>query len=703
MNSQLRIASLLATVVLASCGGGGVKVPDGIVVGFSCTDPAAGTTATARFNAQDAGTDIQLSQNALTACFTTARVSAIRSTTSIAQGTDSFHYFEARRSGFLAIGLGTSAVPLSANSPASDDIYTTDQSIIVRGTSVESSRTTSTNFTVGNVPSDETIGFAIDYRGLHPIVYVLGNADSARTANLAQDYCANLSGTGSACVLARYEMTAVTAPLFVYAFGSNSSGAPATVSINTGEGLAAAPFRFAPARVQEALFSRFFGIGVGLKGYWPGVAGRVIPSVTRVSGRRAVVRVGDSAPYLAAFSATANDATQGDVTASISWVSSSGVALATGASLGFSDGLMSSLGNGTHRIRAIATNSSGGYGSATFELTILPAGDNSDSDGDGLGYDAEKLAGTNPAEADTDGDGLADDVELAGSLGAFNPLVADTDTNGIRDGRQLAGNPTLAESVVMQRQAGSSTLGTSRGLVVTEDGLGVVVGNDLNLDCVLGRGLFVGGNYLGAAYTQTNCRKRAIRASVPIRQGEFRYFETRRLVANAGTAPNEFGPNLGHGLIDATSAIDPYCCLAATLTPDVRTPPSMSLNSANGAYNRLASIGGFPTLSTHYIGFAVDYRGANPTVYFITTRSDGSAELSGRTVITGLAGGDVYPMVYGDPSSDNLPAIRANFGLQRFNYPIQTVRTLLIADGLTANELNTSFQPGVGIHRRPNN
>jgi hypothetical protein len=70
-----------------------------------------------------------------------------------------------------------------------------------------------------------------------------------------------------------------------------------------------------------------------------------------------------------------------------------------------------------------------------------------DSDGDGLTYDQELNAGTDPNNPDTDGDGLSDFAELR----AFHtdPKNFDTDKDGLTDGEEVntrKTNPLIADT-----------------------------------------------------------------------------------------------------------------------------------------------------------------------------------------------------------------------------------------------------------------
>jgi hypothetical protein len=323
-----------------------------------------------------------------------------------------------------------------------------------------------------------------------------------------------------------------------------------------------------------------------------------------------------------------------------------------------------------------------------------PAAD-SDADGDGLTFAQETALGTDPDNADSDSDGLSDGAEAGFAL---NPLVAD---NPLASGLPL--------KTVLVREAG-----TSVGVILGTDGLTVRFGPELNQDCVNGTGAFTDPIYHGSAVgPEERCRKRAIRANVGIKQGEFRYFESHRL----GTPQN-----IGQGIIAPDARIDPYCCYVDPGDPDYATyvvpgtpptpasnnitPPSLTINSAVGDVfrnlidaNALAAFS--PALDLNaslYYGFAVDYRGANPVVYMVATATGGAMTVSQGVTVPGFNGADAMPMFHGHPVPATEPGVVMNLGLQKFHYDLPAVRSAITTNG----GQGSAVVFGVGIHRWSN-
>ncbi len=100
-----------------------------------------------------------------------------------------------------------------------------------------------------------------------------------------------------------------------------------------------------------------------------------------------------------------------------------------------------------HGIEARRTRSHRGLGFALCALALQVSGCGSlldpnrvtDSDGDGLSDQRERLLGIDPAIADTDGDGVLDGAEMEAGT---SPLSADSDRDGIPDGDDSANAPS---------------------------------------------------------------------------------------------------------------------------------------------------------------------------------------------------------------------------------------------------------------------
>jgi hypothetical protein len=444
------------------------------------------------------------------------------------------------------------------------------------------------------------------------------------------------------------------------------------------------------------------------------------PTITAASPTRAVVRKGDTTPLPAAFAVTVTDPGTGTV----AWSSASGPSPGpAGNTLPLSTAA-TALAAGEQTVTATITNPRNGRSAqTTFSLLVLADNANTDDDNDGLNYDEEKAAGTQPGNADSDGDGLADGAEAG--LGT-NPALADSSSppNGINDGVELANNAGLVGSTLPTRSLIATTPATT-GVTVGADGLSVTFGSQFNADCVAGTGAFTGAVYDPANSSvnrpgtadRERCAKRAVRANIGIAPGEFRYFETRRF---SGPTVAELS-NIGQGIITPGAQIDPYCCYFLLADPDYSTyvnagspetpkaanptPPSMTVNGAGGVFARLVQIdtglySGLSLADTQYYGFAVDYRGTEPVVFIVGRNNTGGMVVSSGIYpggATGTFGGvPAVPMMHGHPTAGTGPHAAMNLGALKFHYSLADIRTALTGKGvLDTNQM----VGGVGIHR----
>lgn len=625
-----------------------------------------------------------VSANGLTACFTGVGPGGVKSNVVLTQGQGAFHYLEFKRWTTFGSGFGISGSALPVPSSGSSfapraDTLTIEGNLAITATSDGQPR-------YASVGTTDLFGLAVDYRGKYPVVYVLGMPP---TNDLS--VCPG-QPRGQVCVLTRRLLASQTGQLFVYAYGLNNGGASTKVSINTASQLVLRPFELATTAVLKALRTHWYQGHAGLNAQWPGPAGpAALPSLERVGHDQVVIRKGDTTPYRNSIAVTTNMPP-----ASVRWRNEAGTELATGLTLNLSTTFIDGLAVGRHRLLAGGIDpSTGHHVEQAFELLVLATVSDPDDDGDGLTYSQEKAQGTDPGNADTDGDGLSDGAEAGLSM---NPLLADTNGNGTIDGREIASNPAFPLKSMLAREWG--TYPTSTGAVISADGLSAAFTVDANEDCLQRVGVFADIVYAPETY---RCYKRAVRANVGVEQGEFRYFESRRL--NEATTEN-----IGHGLVTRNGMVDPYCCFVYLTEPGypyTSTPPSIAINSAGGAFVNLNISQVFngelslPT-SIHY-GFVVDYRssnaagGTNPVVYLVGRRSDGSMVMSLPAVLSGFNGQPAVPMLYGHPQSDVAPRSTLNLGLQHFHYDLAAIRSALTTKGVSL----TGFAPGVGIHRWP--
>lgn len=625
-----------------------------------------------------------VSANGLTACFNGTTASGVRSDVALTASAGAFHYVEFKRWTTYGAAFGISGTAPAVPSSGTSFAASADSLMIDGNAAITVDASGQTRY--ANVGTGANFGMAVDYRNKHPVVYVLGlppSDDPSVCSGLPRD---------RVCVLLRTTLAAQTGQLHLHARGADNAGAGGKVSINTAGQLTARPFEMATSAVLQALRTRQLDGDLGLNVQWPGAAGpATLPTVQRVGSRTAVVRKGDANPYRTALSVTTNLSA-----AAVTWRNADGVALATGTSLPLTPSYVDGLALGVHRLVAGAVApTTGHYVEQVFDLTVLASTANTDDDGDGLTYSQEAAQGTDPGNPDTDGDGLSDGAESA--LGT-NPTLKDTNANGVVDGHELAGNAALPLATRLVREGGANP--TSSGVLLSHDGLSATFTGDANPDCLQRVGVFADALYAPEFF---RCYKRAARANEGVKPGEFRYFESRRVNASVTG-------NLGHGLIVASARIDPYCCFVAPSDPGYPyngTPPSLSINSAGGAFVSLSNSPVFNgemdlSQSVHY-GFVVDYRSSNaaggvhPVVYLVARRSDGSMVVSDAAVIPGVNGQVVFPMLYGHPQDDTVASSTLNLGLRKFHYDLAAVRSALTARGVGLG----GFVPGVGVHRWP--
>lgn len=149
------------------------------------------------------------------------------------------------------------------------------------------------------------------------------------------------------------------------------------------------------------------------------ISSNAIPTVTPGAPLEAAVLVGSTVN----LAATAADAEDGDLTASISWTDSAG---GTGSGATYA---VVPASEGSVLVTAAVVDADGATGSAQFTISAVI------DDYDGLNEAEEATHGTNPAIADTDADGVSDGDEV--NVTATNPLDPDSDGDGMPDGFEV--------------------------------------------------------------------------------------------------------------------------------------------------------------------------------------------------------------------------------------------------------------------------
>ncbi len=617
----------------------------------------------ARFAAPSStiASSVALSDNGMSACFSGTTAVGVRSSVAMTSGPGNFYYAEFTRATTGGATFGIMGTPLELPTSGNAFAVRSDAMIVDFGGVRTASASGSSRY--ANAGTSDTFGFAVDYRAKYPVVYLIGPASAS------PELCAGLASTAP-CVLSRQQLESQTGSLYFGAQSAGDGSQGVKISINNGSDLVAKPFRYAMPAVRKAMRARWFEGDRQLTTQWPTSLG--VPAALALARQGhvyAVYRQGDATPYRATLNVTAGTPT------AVRWtLQTNDALLGTGASLAMTSTLVNTLPLGEHRLVAsVVDAATGRYVETHFNLLVTASVANADDDGDGLTYDQEKALGTDPGNPDTDGDGLSDGAETG--LGR-QPTVADNTVSGVRG--------------VLMAQTGASP--TSSGVIVSDDGLSAAFTGDVNQDCVQRREPFTDPVYADVEL----CYKRAVRANVGIKPGEFRYFETTRLNGIL---------NLGHGFMNATGRIDPFCCFQVPQDPSSQpypgTPPSLQINSFSPTV--MVSLimqpgsGGDANASTHY-GFVVDYRsGTNPTAWVAQRTSSGALTMSGPYTVSGFNGGDVMPYLYGHPVHDLFPKSGVNLGAQRFHYNLDDIRAWLAA--APRNVSLTGFTPGVGHHR----
>lgn len=540
---------------------------------------------------------IQLTSDQLGVSYTEFTNRSVRSTKAVQPGSG-FFYFEGTR--YVSANIGWAVT--TATPALSAQLGLDNQSLAIN---TGNGTFWSSNAFQGNIVNvDTTYGIAVDYRGAHPIIHVIGVATVG----------------GPDVYLGSYTLSAVTDPVYIGIWGAGPSG-QLRQRINAGDDLGAHPFRYDPVAVLTAAYYYPISGEDELVLGWgtPDPSLNQFPVLTPGSPQTVVlgnaVTVGGSA----------TDAEDGNLSAQIAYLADEGPS-GSGASFQWTPTTL-----GDHLVTLTVTDSDGASRSATIAVTVI-ASSAVDNDADGLDYAAELSAGTNPSLADTDGDGLLDGKE---ALYHANPLLADSDGDGLGDryealsGTRPDRDDTAedpdgdGDSNLEEAQAGSRPLDASS---TASDG---VVALDPT-DKAAGVELEDGGHVAVFASTKGTAML-AARSTIAIAPGSgWYYFEGLR-----ETAPG----NYGFGVASASETLDHF---------GGQTNQSFGVFTNGALFYANAQVNSFTeTAATSVYGLAVDYSGANPIVHVIVADALGQPAPIAPVTLSGISG-DLYLFVFGE-------------------------------------------------------
>jgi hypothetical protein len=554
-------------------------------------------------NPADKGANVVLSSGnmAMTIVNGVTDPEAVRSTRGISQGEGIFYLEisdEDSASGNRMFGVATSAVSLTADHATLDS---DPEAGLLRF-----------NFLI------DVFGLLIDYRGAKPIVHFFDSNGLIDTASEKLDtndpvFLFISAASGS-------EDSTVPEPQHVVNYGGNN-GADFTVFADTDALFAA---------IDSVIFNGSKSVQFGLP------VDQAHPTVSINEGSQWVANNGS-----VSFNVTATEDGGGDLAPSVQWYLD-GVLIGTGTSIN-----PATVAAGTYLLKAEVEDSIGLKSSDTVYLYVHPTsgGGDLDHDFDGLTYDQEILAGTDPANPDSDSDGLSDGYEVAGGLG---------------------GIALHLNEVKLSFESDS----TASNVTTTDSGL-------------------------GTGYTQESTQgfiKSGIRANQPM-NGEFRYWE--------GYAISDY--DMGFGVMGPNIDLDSFCCVSGSVPGDWALPaadsaaPSLAVNSllGNSIWRNLV-FQNFYSNNDPYLGFAVDYTGADPIVYVIGSTGVQLVDGNAATTLTDFSGEDIFPVVYGNAASAPRASMvqTVNFGKEPFFYDVVQALT----DASVANV--SDLVPGWGAHRQ---
>ena len=541
-------------------------------------------------NPNDKSPSVVLAPDLLGVTYTSgASYHGVRSDRAILPGSG-FFYFEGRREvgvGEYGFGLATASATLDERGGVDPQSFGVD---VTGGVWYA-------NVFRGGFPSaaNDTYGIAVDYRGVHPVAYVIVR---------------EVPG-GPEVVFRKVVLDQITAPLHLFVYG-----VPATTgvqqTINPGNDLSWSSFRLDPV---AALDAHAYRASEGLFPNWnepPALAATID-------------RPMDVAGTLVTAHATATAPGGGDLTASILWSVDRGPETGSGGTFSFVPDLL-----GRYVLTARVVGAEGAGVTSSVAVTILRnAG--IDADGDDLSYAVEIAAGTDPADHDSDDDELLDGREI--QVASTDPLDPDTDGDTMEDGWEVRhgldphvhdANPDPDQDGFRNREEfladtdpHSNSSYPGRGTVL----LSLVDRSpSVQLDA----------DRLGAIFTAPGYH--GVRTDVSVAPGSgWSYFEGHREVAPG---------NFGFGVASAAAPLDAAGgatdqSFGVLATGELRHAGQTVATFANPA-------------AVAWYGLAIDYTGSNPKISLVVDRVGATPQVFAPVTLAAVTT-PVRIHVFGEP------------------------------------------------------
>ncbi len=422
----------------------------------------------------------------------------------------------------------------------------------------------------------DTIGFAVDYRGENPIVYLI----------------ASQSLSGDAVYIGSVTMTAVATPIHILVSArATSTGFRQT--INTGNDPVGRPFRYSLANVTAVINTRFYRGAEGLTYGWPTTVNANKGGTVTIAGGPQAIVLGSPVT----LNATAIDPEDGDRTASIVWSDQQDPSTANGGTFTYTPTTL-----GRHTITAQGVDSRGRTFHATTTVRVVLSGA-VDADDDGLSQTAEATAGSSNGELDSDHDGLTDALEI----GTYNtnPSDSDSDDDGLSDSYEiihgLQANNSSDASLDLDDDTHTNIseylIGTSASSNISYPGRGLVRLSATDKDPAV----TLSTDRFGASFGGSG--PHGVRTEVAIAPSSgWYYFEGHRETSTLG--------NYGFGVASPTAPLD----VAGGANDQSVGVDTLGRIFYNGA--QVASFG--DTAVTSYYGVAINYTGTHPVVYILS-------------------------------------------------------------------------------------